>query len=69
MCGANNVQIARRMRAMIENLTACLPAHRHTALEDEGRRLTQAVEAHYPLPDDRALAMVPDSLACRRRCE
>ena len=60
-CGAGNVQIARRMRAMLENLIASLPAHRDAALVEEGRRLTLAVEALYPLPDDRALALIPDS--------
>src|SRR5262245_41586857 len=52
MCGAANVQIARRLRAMIDNLIASLPAHRAAALDEEGRRLTLAIEAHYPLPDD-----------------
>ena len=30
--GANNLQIVRRLRAMIENLVRTLPAHRHSAL-------------------------------------
>ena len=34
-CGASNVQIARRLRAMLENLVASLPAHRH-ARTDRG---------------------------------
>ena len=38
-CGAGNVQIARRMRAMLDNLVATLPAHRHAALDAERRRL------------------------------
>ena len=61
MCGANSVQIARRMRAMLDNLVASLPPHRHTALEQEGRRLAASIEALYRLPDDLALARIPDS--------
>jgi uncharacterized membrane protein len=61
MCGANSVQIARRMRAMLDNLVASLPPHRHPALEQEGRRLAASIEALYRLPDDLALARIPDS--------
>ena len=60
MCGAGNVQIARRLRAMLEDLRATLPAHRHAILDDEARRLTQALPALYAQPDDLALAMQPD---------
>ena len=31
-CGSNNLQVVRRLRAMIENLIQTLPAHRHAAL-------------------------------------
>ena len=34
-CGAGNIQIARRLRAMIENLFVALPPHRHDALDAE----------------------------------
>src|SRR5215472_13269660 len=34
-CGANNMQIARRLRAMIENLIETLPKHRHAALIEQ----------------------------------
>jgi uncharacterized membrane protein len=60
-CGAGNVQIARRMLAMLENLIASLPAHRHPALEEERQRLERALEPLYPIPDDLALARIPDS--------
>jgi uncharacterized membrane protein len=60
-CGANNVQIARRLRAMLDNLVASLPAHRHMALDQERRRLEQMVETFYTIPEDRALASIPDS--------
>jgi uncharacterized membrane protein len=60
-CGANNVQIARRLRALLDNLILSLPRHRHQALEDERGRLDEALAAAYPIPADRALAGVPDS--------
>lgn len=59
-CGANNVQIARRLRAMLEGLLAALPAHRHPAVEAERARLDLAIAAAYPIADDLALARVPD---------
>ena len=34
-CGAGNLQVARRMRAMLENLRRTLPEHRHAALDTE----------------------------------
>ena len=32
LCGANNAQVARRLRSMLENLIQTLPARRHPAL-------------------------------------
>lgn len=60
-CGANNVQIARRLRAMIENLIATLPAHRHPPLEQQRDRLDRMIKDLYPIPEDLALARIPDS--------
>ena len=60
-CGAGNVQIARRMRAMLDNLIATLPARRHAALDAERRRLNLAIASLYPIDEDRALASIPDS--------
>jgi uncharacterized membrane protein len=59
-CGAASVQIARRLRAMLDNLTATLPAYRHAALHAERDRLDQAIETLYPIAADRALARVAD---------
>ena len=36
-CGADNVQVARRLRAMLENLVQSLPPHRHAALQRGAR--------------------------------
>jgi uncharacterized membrane protein len=60
LCGAANVQIARRLRAMIINLRETLPAERHPALTGELDRLDRLIEKLYLLPDDLALASVPD---------
>jgi uncharacterized membrane protein len=60
-CGANNVQIARRMRAMLDNLITSLPPQRHAALESERERLDYAIAQLYAIPEDRELASVADS--------
>lgn len=59
--GASNVQIARRLRAMIINLANTLPVERHTALRLEHDLLDRMLEKLYLLPEDLALARIPDS--------
>ena len=46
---------------MLDNLIATLPAHRHVALEQQRRRLDRMLEGLYSLPEDLALARIPDS--------
>ena len=58
--GAENLQVARRLRAMIENLAQTLPQQRRPALLAELGLLDRALEKLYPLPEDLALARVPD---------
>jgi uncharacterized membrane protein len=60
-CGADNMQVARRMRAMVENLLCTLPEHRRAALEQQLRLLDRAIERHYQEPEELALARIPDS--------
>jgi hypothetical protein len=60
-CGAGNVQIARRLRAMLDNLLLTLPTHRHSAIEKERQRLDRALESLYSIPEDLALARMADS--------
>jgi uncharacterized membrane protein len=60
-CGAGNMQIARRMRAMLDKLCASLPASRHHALLEERERLDLAVRERYRIPSDLALARQPDT--------
>ena len=59
-CGASSVQVARRLRAMLDDVAASLPPRRRVALDDERRRLDLTIEAHFAIADDLALARVPD---------
>jgi len=59
-CGANNLQVVRRMRAMLENLLSTLPEHRHPALKTELDLLDWAIQAHFTRPEELALARIPD---------
>ena len=59
--GASNIQIARRLRAMIVNLANILPAERRDALRQELDLLDRMLEKLYVLPEDLALARIPDS--------
>ncbi|MDI9847540.1 DUF2254 domain-containing protein [Rhodoblastus sp. 17X3] len=58
--GAGNFQIARRLRAMIEDLIANLPERRRPPLRRELELLDQSIERLYNSPEDRALARTPD---------
>jgi uncharacterized membrane protein len=60
LCGAGNVQVARRMRAMLEGLAASLPERRQVALRKELELLDRTIEASYRLPEDAALARIAD---------
>jgi uncharacterized membrane protein len=59
-CGAGSIQVARRLRAMVENLADTLPEHRHPALREELDLLDRAIDAQYSFPEDQALARIPD---------
>jgi uncharacterized membrane protein len=59
-CGASNVQVARRMRAMLENLVEVLSANRHPSLEAELALLERAIGSAYATAEDRELASIPD---------
>jgi uncharacterized membrane protein len=60
-CGADNIQIARRLRAVIENLMQTLPEHRHPALRQELASLDGSIQTHFSNANDLALARIPDS--------
>jgi uncharacterized membrane protein len=60
-CGVTNIQIARRLRAMIENLIETLPQSRHAALRQQLTLLERDIERSFINPEDRMLAGVADS--------
>ncbi len=60
-CGSNNLQIVRRLRAMIENLIQTLPAHRHAALLQELSLLDREIEKNFVYPEEIALARIGDA--------
>jgi uncharacterized membrane protein len=58
--GADNLQIARRLRAMLEHLLKNLPENRRPALCLELNLLDRAIREAYRLPEDLSLARIPD---------
>ena len=58
--GAANYQVARRLRAMLENLARTLPDNRKPALLTELALLDQTLERLGMLPDDLVLAKASD---------
>jgi uncharacterized membrane protein len=59
--GAENFQIARRLRAMLDNLMKTLPESRRPALRLELDLLDRTIEKLYPLPEDLAVARIADT--------
>lgn len=58
--GANNFQISRRLRAMIQNLRESLPENRHPALQRELDLLDRTLEKLHTFPEDLELARQAD---------
>lgn len=58
--GGGSIQIARRLRAMLENLIQVLPEPRRPALEQELSLLQKTADRSFPEPGDRAMADVSD---------
>ena len=59
--GAGSMQVARRLRAMLENLARTLPPDRCGALREELHLLDQTVAGFLKLPQNLELARIPDS--------
>jgi uncharacterized membrane protein len=59
--GCESIQIARRLRAMLENLIETLPEERAPLLQQELNLLRRSIERFFPEPEDKALADVSDS--------
>ena len=54
--GGTSIQVARRLRAMLENLTEVLPPERTALLRGELTLLQRAAGRSFPEPEDQALA-------------
>ena len=60
-CGSSNMQVVRRLRAMIENLIQTLPPYRHAALHQELALLDREIERHFDYPEELSLARIANS--------
>jgi len=60
-CGAGNMQIVRRLRSMIENLTETLPSHRLDELRLQLDLLDREAKRLFRYPEELALASIADS--------
>jgi uncharacterized membrane protein len=58
--GAGNLQVARRLRALLESLMEVLPESRIPALRREWQLLDRSVQRLFPFSEDLALARTPD---------
>jgi uncharacterized membrane protein len=58
--GGTSIQVVRRLRAMLENLTEVLPPERTALLRGELKRLHRSAGRCFPEPEDQALADVSD---------
>ena len=67
--GGESIQVARRLRAMLENLLQTLPEHRTPILREELSLLHRSAERFFPEPEDKALAEVGDVQGVGGNCE
>jgi uncharacterized membrane protein len=58
--GGTSIQVNRRLRAMLENLTQSLPEGRTALLREELVLLHRSAERLFSEPEDRALADISD---------
>ncbi len=59
-CGANSVQVTRRMMALIKSLLAVLPAERHAALRHWERRVQGTIQRTFEDTEEKREAAVAD---------
>jgi uncharacterized membrane protein len=60
LCGSPSIQVARRMRAMLNDLMAALPPRRRPALERQRALLDRSIERAFADGEDRLEAMKED---------
>ena len=58
--GGVSIQVAKRLRAMLDNLIVTLPDERAAPLRQELKLLNRSTERFFPEPEDRALADISD---------
>jgi uncharacterized membrane protein len=58
--GGASMQIARRLRAMLENLVQAVPEERAVVLRQELELLRRSVQRFFAEPEDRAMAVIGD---------
>jgi uncharacterized membrane protein len=66
--GGESIQIARRLRAMLENLIQTLPHERAPLLRQELSLLHRSAERFFLEPEDRALADISDFQGVGSKC-
>jgi uncharacterized membrane protein len=59
--GADNLQIVRRLRALLDNLIETLPEYRHAALHQQLSLLEREIEKRFAYSEEVALARIADT--------
>ena len=59
--GADNLQVVRRLRALLDNLLQTLPEHRRPALHQQLALLDREIEKQFAYPEEVELARVADT--------
>ena len=59
-CGANSIQVMRRLRALLQDLAQHVPEERRTALERYLERVDKGIHRAFEEPEDRKDALEQD---------
>lgn len=70
LCGAESIQISRRMKALLSDLADVIPAERRDAVRVHEQRLDASIRRAFPYAEDHLLAVTEDreGLGVPRRC-
>jgi uncharacterized membrane protein len=58
--GGDNLQVVRRLRALLDNLVQTLPEYRHPALHQQSELLGREIAKRFAYPEELSLARVAD---------